>query len=192
LSALTAACNQKSNREPVMSLTEGQVLQGLQALERRHLVWERGGAGGRVPRYAHKLSGTLTRAYDFSREQLAVLTVLLLRGPQTPGEIRSRAPRTCEFHDLGEVEATVRSLAEAANGPFVVELDREPGRRERRYAHLFGGRVEVTPAPAKGVETDEDLAARLAALEARVDQLYAELAALREALGRQEPVSVDR
>jgi hypothetical protein len=181
LAALTAACNQKSNRDPVMALGEGEVQAALDSLARKNLAWEKGAAGGRVPRYAHKLAGTLTRAYEFSRRELGVLAVLLLRGPQTPGEIRARAPRACELEDLAAVEGTLRALAGKDNGPFVVELPLEPGRRERRYAHLFAGPVEVARAEAPPQATQASLAERVAALEARVAELAAEIEALRGA-----------
>ncbi len=181
VAAVTAACNQKSNRDPVMSLSEHQVMDALESLGRKNLAREKGGAGGRVPRYAHKLAGTPTATYDFSRLDLGVLAVLLLRGPQTPGEIRARAPRTCEFQSLDEVEATLKALATKPNGPFVVELPREPGRRECRYAHLFAPPPE---AAATGGQEEPGLADRVAALEERLAGLAAELAALREALGR--------
>jgi len=179
LGSLTAACNQKSNRDPVMSLGEGEVQTAIDALARKNLAWEKGSAGGRVPRYAHKLAGTLTRAYDFSRQELGVLAVLMLRGPQTPGELRARAPRACELDGLEAVEATLRGLAERENGPFVVELPREPGRRERRFAQLFGGPVEVSAAPPQAESAHLSLAERVSALEAQVAQLAAEVAALR-------------
>jgi hypothetical protein len=182
LSALTAACNQKSNRDPVMSVSETQVIEALDGLTRRNLAWEKGSAGGRVPRYAHKLSGTLTRTYDFSRQELATLAVLFLRGPQTPGEIRARAPRSCEFQSLAEVEATLRALEEREAGPFVVQLPREAGRRESRFAHLFGGPVEVPAASGTPELQDPSLAERVTALEQRVAELSAEVAALRDAL----------
>lgn len=193
VAALTAACNQKSNRDPVMSLGEHQVMDAIESLGRKYLVWQRGGAGGRVPRYAHKLAGTATQTYDFSRQELAVLDVLLLRGPQTVGEIRARAPRTVELESLDQVEAILKALGERSNGPFVAELPREPGRRERRFAHRFGPLPEGTMvepgrplgegmAEADGALAlaDTGLARRLAALEERVDALAAELAALRE------------
>ncbi|MDJ0861997.1 MAG: DUF480 domain-containing protein [Gammaproteobacteria bacterium] len=184
VSALTNACNQKSNRDPVMSLSENQVLDALSALSQKHLAWEKGGAGGRVPRYAHKLAGTLTRTFDFSRRQLAVLAVLFLRGPQTPGELRSRTTRMCEFQDLDEVEEVLKELSERADGPYVVELPREPGRRETRYAHLFSGDVEpasqLTQASGAGPsEVHPELQARVSVLEGQVADLAEELAALR-------------
>ncbi len=187
VSALTNACNQKSNRDPVMSLTENEVMDALGSLSRKQLAWEKGGAGGRVPRYAHKLSGTLTRTYDFSRRQLGVLAVLFLRGPQTPGEIRARTTRMCDFQGLPEVEETLNELAEQDGGPYVVELPREPGRRERRYAHLFSGEVDLASfqAEAPGVAhagPDEDLGRRITALEEQVAGLVEELSGLRRRL----------
>jgi uncharacterized protein YceH (UPF0502 family) len=187
LSAITSACNQKSNRDPVMSLGESQVLGALESLSRKNVAWEKGGAGGRVPRYAHKLSGTLSRTFEFPRPQLAVLGVLLLRGPQTPGELRARAARMHEFQSLGEVEETLSVLARREDGPYVAELAREPGRRERRHAHLFGDPADIASlqAGAGGEEAggqEEALAERVAILEERVAALADELAALRREL----------
>ena len=188
VSALTNACNQKSNRDPVMNLSESQVLDTLESLSQKYLAWEKGGAGGRVPRYAHKLSDTLTKTYDFSKSQLGVLAVLFLRGPQTPGEIRARTTRMCEFHSLSEVEDTLAALAEREDGPYVAELPREPGRRERRYAHLFGGPVDLAAFHTEAVHErseaqDGELAQRVAMLEEQVSALADELAALRRELG---------
>ena len=188
VSALTNACNQKSNRDPVMDLSESQVLDALASLSQQYLVMEKGGAGGRVPRYAHKLSGTLMQTYDFSIRELGVLAVLFLRGPQTPGEIRVRTTRMCEFQNLSEVEEALTGLMQREDGPCAVELPREPGRRERRYAHLFSGPVDVTSlkteASAEATEAhDETLARRVTALEDRVAVLADELATLRRKLG---------
>ncbi len=188
VSALTNACNQKSNRDPVMSLSENQVLDALGSLSQKYLAWEKGGAGGRVPRYAHKLSGTLTQTFEFSRQQLGVLAVLFLRGPQTPGEIRARTTRMCEFNDLAEVERTLREMVERQDGPYVAELPREAGRRERRYAHLFSGEVDLasfqSEGPAVGAGGPEaDLGRRVSALEEQVAGLSEDLAALRRELG---------
>jgi hypothetical protein len=184
LNALTLACNQRSNREPVMDLGEGEVQAAVDALMRKHLVWERGGAGGRVARYAHRLTGTLTRPDAFSREELAVLAVLMLRGPQTPGELRARTGRMAEFAAIEDLERILEKLATRSDGPYLTDLGREPGRRERRYAHLLEGPVAavVTPGagPAPGVAADgEDLPGRLAALEERVAALETALAQLR-------------
>ena len=180
VSALTNACNQKSNREPVMSLTESQVLDALGSLSQKQLAWEKGGAGGRVPRYAHKLSGTLTKTFDFSRRELGVLAVLFLRGPQTPGELRARTTRMCDFSSLTEVEETLKELAERADGPYLVELPREPGRREPRHAHLFSGEVDLASFQA-GVP-DAGAHGEAGALEQRVSALEEQLAAVQEDL----------
>ena len=187
VSALTNACNQKSNRDPVMSLSENQVLDALGSLSQKYLAWEKGGAGGRVPRYAHKLSGTLSQTFEFSRQQLGVLAVLFLRGPQTPGEIRARTTRMCEFHDLAEVERTLREMAERQDGPYVIELPREAGRRERRYAHLFSGEVDLASFQSEGPAVgaggpDAELGRRVSALEEQVAALIEDLAALRREL----------
>ncbi len=187
VSALTNACNQKSNRDPVMSLSDNQVLDALGSLSQKYLAWEKGGAGGRVPRYAHKLSGTLTKTFEFSRRQLAVLAVLFLRGPQTAGEIRARTTRMCEFQDLGEVEETLMELAVRDDGPYVIELPREAGRRECRYAHLFSGEVDLASFQAQGPaadagESDAELGRRVSVLEEQVAALTEELAALRREL----------
>lgn len=187
LNALTLACNQRSSRDPVMDLGEGEVQAAVDALMRKHLVWERGGAGGRVPRYAHRLTGTLTRPDAFSREELAVLAVLMLRGPQTPGELRARTGRMAELAAVEDVERVLAGLTSRADGPYVADLGREPGRRERRYAHLLEGPVAATvvpaapdarPAPPSAPEGG-DLSQRLAALEERVAALEAALAELR-------------
>lgn len=143
LNSLQAACNQKSNREPVMNLSEIEVKQSLQGLMDQFLVREKQLPGSRTAKYEHKLSGTLTKEYDFSTQQLAVLSILFVRGPQTVGEIKGRTQRMAEFYDLDQVENCLKDLAEHQRGPFVKELPRQPGRRENRYCHLFGGDVET-------------------------------------------------
>ncbi len=187
VSALTNACNQKSNRDPVMNLSEGQVLDSLESLSRKNVAWEKGSAGGRVPRYAHKLSGTLSKTFDFSRQQLGVLGTLVLRGPQTPGELRARTARMCEFHSLAEVEETLAELAKREDGPYVVELPREPGRRENRYGHLLGDPAETASLVAGADRTDsgtqeQALAERVEVLETQVASLLEEVRALRREL----------
>ncbi len=183
LSALTAACNQRSNREPVMSLNDAEVQVALDALTRKQMAWQRSSAGSRVPKYAHKLSDTVSRTFDFSPPELAVLCLLLLRGPQTVGELRTRSPRLHGFRDLGEVEATLQGLITRADGPFVLELPRQPGQREVRFAHLFSGEpvVPETVAPAVARSGDE-----LEALARRVDDLEAMVESLRRRLDELE------
>jgi len=137
LSALTNACNQKSNRDPVMSLTESDVMDAIQGLISLNMGREQQMAGARSLKYAHKLSGTLTKEFDCSQNELGVLSVLFVRGPQTVGEIRTRTARMCNFESLADVEATLNSLREKSSGPFVMAMAREPGRREIRHQHLF-------------------------------------------------------
>ena len=187
LNALVNACNQKSNRDPVMSLDEPSVQRTLDALSRKHLVLERSGFGSRVPKYQHLFCNTEYGSLKFSAQELAIVCELLLRGPQTPGELRSRAGRMASFTDVSEVEAALQCLLERESGPLVARLPREPGRRESRYMHLFGGEppprapeenVVVEDAAPAG-EGDTALADRVARLEEEVRQLRAELDALK-------------
>ncbi|MDX2153822.1 MAG: YceH family protein [Bryobacteraceae bacterium] len=133
LNALVNACNQKSNREPVTSLAEQAVAGALERLRRRGLAFELSGPGHRVPKHGQRL----TEALNLGRREAALLCELMLRGPQTPGELRSRAERLHGFSDLEEVESVLRKLAETAP-PRVILLPREPGTREARWAHLLG------------------------------------------------------
>ena len=187
LNALVNACNQKNNREPVMSLDEPTVQRTLDALSRKHLILERSGFGSRVPKYQHLFCNTEYGTLKFSPQELAIVCELLLRGPQTPGELRSRANRLAPFTDVSEVEAALQGLLERESGPLVARLAREPGRRESRYMQLFGG--EPPPQPAMAEATPEDVAphgvdgealtSRVARLEEEVRQLRAELAQMR-------------
>lgn len=138
LNSLLAACNQKSNRDPVMQLSEAEVLAGVNSLIEKTLVREKMLPGSRTAKYEHKLSGTLTREYDFSQQQLAILSVLFVRGPQTLGEIKGRTQRMAEFQDLNRLESYLDELQQHPKGPFVKILPKQPGRREARYAHTFG------------------------------------------------------
>ncbi len=188
LNALVSACNQKSNREPVMSLDEPAVQRALDALSRRHLVLERSGFGSRVPKYQHLFCNTEYGSLKFSPRELAIVCELLLRGPQTPGELRSRASRMAPFTDVSEVEAALQSLLERESGPLVARLAREPGRRESRYVHLFGG--EPPPQAVTEEAATEDAAQALpaeartnaATLVGRVDRLEEEVRQLRAEL----------
>ena len=138
LNSLLAACNQKSNRDPVMQLSEAEVLADVNSLIEKTLVREKMLPGSRTAKYEHKLSGTLTREYDFSQQQLAILSVLFVRGPQTLGEIKGRTQRMAEFQDLNRLESYLDELQQHPKGPFVKILPKQPGRREARYAHTFG------------------------------------------------------
>jgi uncharacterized protein YceH (UPF0502 family) len=172
LNALTNACNQKSNRDPVLDLDEATVQQTLDQLVKRYLVSEHGGFGSRVAKYQHRFCNTEYGTLKFSAQELGIVCELLLRGPQTPGELRSRASRLCPLKDVTEVEAALESLARREDGPYVKRLAREPGKRESRYAHLFGGEIDDTDEiESLAVATPE--AATVAQLEQRVAQLEA-------------------
>lgn len=186
LNSLVGACNQKSNRDPVMSLDEPAVQHTLDALSRKHLVLERSGFGSRVPKYQHLFCNTEFGSLKFTAQELAIVCELLLRGAQTPGELRSRASRMASFTDVTEVEAALQSLLERESGPLVARLPREPGRRESRYMQLFGGQpppealvTAVSAREATPAVDDPTLAERVAQLEQEVRQLRAELEEIR-------------
>lgn len=178
LNALVAACNQKSSRHPIMSLESGEVGHTVNRLRDRGLV--HAGLASRTERYDHKLVGT----YHLSREEQAVLTVLMLRGPQTLGELRTNSARLADFHSLEAVGEALRGLMERSPA-LAVELPRAPGRREERYAHLLCGEPgpEELAAGSTGSATAVGSEARLAALESEVARLRAELERLWELTG---------
>jgi uncharacterized protein YceH (UPF0502 family) len=185
LNSLTNACNQKSNRDPVMDLDEVAVQQTVDQLIKKRLVSEQSGYGNRVPKFQHLFCNSAFGTLKFSPQELGIVCELFLRGPQTPGELRSRASRLCQFGDANEVEATLSRLASREDGPFVMRLVREPGRRESRYAHLFSGEVaggeerETPDASADFVEKPSAGGGRISQLEARVAALEFSLAELR-------------
>jgi hypothetical protein len=195
LNALVLACNQKSNRAPVLELTVPAVQELIDALSRKHLVIEKSGFGSRVPKYQQRFCNTEFSALQFTPQERAILCELLLRGPQTPGELRSRASRMAPFSDVTEVETSLDNLAQDPAGPRVVQLPREPGRRDSRYAHLFSGEVHAVPGElgtsARAAEPSLErapgaLTERMSALEQQVRDLRAELAAVRASLPSQE------
>lgn len=190
LNALTAACNQKSNRDPVLSLAGVEVQQVVDGLMKKHLVTDRsGGVGGRVTRYRHRFCNTQFGDLKLAPPELAIVCELLLRGPQTPGELRSRANRLAPLQDVGEVEAALGQLA-ARETPLVAQLPREPGRRESRWMQLFTGDAPP-PAPAAATPDRMSRDERIATLETRIDELHAALEALRRRVdalaGREQP-----
>jgi uncharacterized protein YceH (UPF0502 family) len=148
LNALCNACNQKSNRDPVLQLPEAQVQALIDGLSRKHLVLERSGFGSRVPKYQQRFCNTEFSVFQFTPQERAIVCELLLRGAQTPGELRSRAARMATFADAAEAEAALEALAQRESAALVVRLPREPGKREIRYAHLFGARSAQTSEPA--------------------------------------------
>lgn len=183
LNALTNACNQKSNRDPVLDLDEATVQQTLDQLNKKYLVSEESGYGSRVAKYRHRFCNTEYGTLKFSPQELGIVCELLLRGPQTPGELRSRATRLCPFKDVSEVEAALDALARREDGPFVVRLPREPGKRESRYAHLFSGGVEESAAAESEAQPLHE-SSKQAQLEQRVAHLEAEVAELKALLSR--------
>lgn len=186
LNSLTAACNQKSNRDPVMNLSESEVQGSLNKLLDMNLAGRRSDPGARVVKYGHSLTGTLTRPNEYKRAELAVLGELLLRGPQTPGELRSHASRMCPFSDLEAVLNVLTGLA-GRDVPDVVELARQPGRREARFACTWVELDEAAismPAVEEGERRNvAGYDARISALEAQVADLAEQLKTLQERLG---------
>jgi hypothetical protein len=181
LNSLTNACNQKSNRDPVMSLSESEVLDTVEALIARRLVNDESGFNSRVSKYQHRFCNTEFGDLQFSEQERGVVCCLLLRGAQTPGEIRTRTNRLCQFTDVKEVEAVLEKLADSSDDkPLVVRLPREAGKRESRYMHQFCGEVDVS-AMETGAPVAPSAASpsRIEALESEVSQLKAELAELR-------------
>ena len=170
LNGVTVAGNQKTNREPVMELSDSDVQQTLDFLLKKHLI--RTQSGNRVMKYEHRFCNSEFGNLKFSPAELAVITTLLLRGPQTPGELRTRTNRMYEFADVAETEEILNQLSLREDGPFVVRLAREPGKRESRYMHLFSG--DIAPATL-----DEDTTVGgTSALETRVAQLEQQVMAL--------------
>ncbi|WP_372831529.1 YceH family protein [Pontibacterium sp.] len=185
LNALTLACNQKSNRDPVMHLDESEVQQTLDDLAAKRLTREESGFGSRVVKYKHRFCNTEFSELQFTEGQRAIVCVLLLRGPQTPGELRTRTQRIHEFNNVQEVESALQALGERSDGALVVRLPREPGKRESRFTHLFSGEVDTSSLSQTATSTESgnsDLNARINALEATVQQQQEEIEALREAL----------
>src|SRR6187455_828790 len=194
LNALVNACNQKSNREPFMQLDEPNVKAAVDGLAKRHFVVEKSGFGSRVPKYQQIFCNTEFGSLKFTPQETAIVCELLLRGPQTPGELRSRAPRMAEFPDPGVVESILAGLENRPGGALVVRLAREPNRRDSRWAQLFeelpasavvAGADEIAAASAGDVATarapsNAQLVARVAELETEIAALRAELAALKQ------------
>jgi uncharacterized protein YceH (UPF0502 family) len=185
LNALTNACNQKTNREPVLELGESAVQQAVDALMKKYMVSDKSaGYGGRVTKYKHRFCNTEFGSLKFTPQELGVICVLLLRGPQTPGELRSRTNRLCEFTDAAQVESTLADLMQREDGPFIARLPRAAGARESRYAHLFSGNIESAPDTADAPDTagssaGATLSERVASLENQMAELRVELDALK-------------
>ncbi len=178
LNALVNACNQKSNRDPVMNLDEEAVREALRTLDKKGLAGVADNMVSRVSKYEHRLQ----EAYNFTRHEIAILSELLLRGPQTPGELRSRADRMHKFDDLGIVQSTLQRLMKR-EPPLIKVLPRQPGTKEARYAHLLSGDVELSmPDSAAGVAVTSGASSseRIARLEAQIENLQSEIADLKQ------------
>ncbi|AIR86686.1 hypothetical protein VH86_12770 [Pantoea sp. BL1] len=175
LNGVVTACNQKSNREPVMNLSEMEVQSQLDELVKKHLVTSNNGFGQRVSKYEQRFCNSAFGHLQLSSAEVAVLALLFLRGAQTPGELRTRSGRLHEFSDMNEVEQTLNGLITRDDGPMVIRLAREPGKRESRYMHLFGGEVAEEPAMSADERDSDDLLSRVAQLEQQVAQLQSQL-----------------
>ncbi|MDO6561887.1 DUF480 domain-containing protein [Amphritea sp. 1_MG-2023] len=187
LNALTTACNQKSNRDPVMELSDTEVQTVIDELTQKRLIREESGFGSRVAKYKHRFCNTEFSELKLSEQELAIICTLFLRGPQTPGELRSRTHRLCSFRDVHETETVLQAMSQRDELPLVVRMPREAGKRESRYAHLLSGEVEAadaseysaasqdTATPRISQETIHSLEQRIAALEATVAALQAKL-----------------
>jgi uncharacterized protein len=176
LNALLNACNQKSNRHPVMNLDEDAVREGLEGLNKQGLAGAASGADSRVTKYEHRLQ----EVFNFSRPETAVLCVLLLRGPQTPGELRGRTERLYGFGDLSEVQTALQRLMKR-DPPLAKMLPRQPGTKEARYAHLLSGDVDIGEVePAADAAAASSTADRLALLEEQIATLQKETADLKQ------------
>jgi uncharacterized protein YceH (UPF0502 family) len=182
LNALVNACNQKSNRDPLMNLDEEAVREALRTLDKKGLAGPADNMVSCVSKYEHRLQ----EAYNFTRHEIAILSELLLRGPQTPGELRSRADRMHKFEDLGIVQSTLQRLMKR-EPPLVTVLARQPGTKEARYAHLLSGEVQAPPqnSAATGISAPGGAGGgeRIARLEDQVAALQSEVAALKRQLG---------
>lgn len=178
LNALVNACNQKNNRDPVMALDEDAVRAALESLQRQRLAGPASGADGRVTKYEHRLQ----EVFNFDRRETAILCVLLLRGAQTPGELRGRTERMYRFEELEDVHATLDRLSQREPA-LVAVLPRQPGTKESRYMHLFSGNaVAAEPGPARASVSLSGGDARLAHLESEVAELKREIAGMQEQL----------
>lgn len=185
LNALTNACNQKSSRDPIMSLTQGAVQHGVRELEARHLLrldenFKRG-----VEKYSQRFCNTSFSELQFDSAQFAIVCLLLLRGAQTPGELRARSGRLHEFADNNAVVEALDSLIEREGEPLVVILPRTPGRKDSEYMHLFSGEVDLEAHAEKARSTatsGSSARSSMAELEQRVSDLEAEVSRLKELL----------
>src|SRR6478672_11705465 len=175
MNALIAACNQKNNRDPVTSLDEATIADTLERLRDRNIVYVFYGSNSRVPKYKHMLPSV----YELEPPEVAVIDVMLLRGPQTLGELRSRTERLYGFSGLGEIQETLDSLARR-DDPLITKLERLPGQKDARYAHLLSGPIDMERvAAAAAAPRVSGGSERMEALEQEVSSLRSEVAELK-------------
>lgn len=192
LNGITTACNQKSNREPVISLSESEVQNSLDELVKMNQLMIDQKASGRVSKYLHRFCDTEFGNLKFTPQQRAIICVLLLRGPQTPGELRTRTNRLADFADVGEVESALEQLQNLNGQTLIRKLEREPGKRESRYVHLFSDsnesystissetKAEVTSSETGLSESNNQLSQRVTELEQQVASLVEQVNFLTE------------
>lgn len=183
VNSLTSACNQKSSREPVMNLEESEVARALATLQEKGLVGRRNEPGSRVTKFMHHAEVLLNGG---TSKEIGALCVLFLRGPQTPGEIKNRSERLCEFTGVPEVEQVLQDLMGRTDGPFIARLPRQTGQKEARYMHLFSGHppeatTKVEPRAETSVVRSES-GDRIQELEQRVKKLEEKVEGLLEKL----------
>ena len=190
INGITTGCNQKSNREPVMLLSEADVQNSVDDLVKMNQLMIDHKASGRVSKYFHRFCNTEFGNLQFTAQQRAIICVLLLRGPQTPGELRARTNRLADFADVGEVETALNQLQDLNNQTLVKKLEREPGKRESRYVHLFSDVDDSNIAESSSGETENnvlvsehELADRVTALEQKIASLTEQVNCLTELLG---------
>lgn len=179
LNSLTAAVNQKSNREPVLSLSDAEVQDVVSELISRRLVSDESGFNSRASKFQHRFCNTEFGDLKLNAQELGIVCCLLLRGPQTPGELRTRTNRLCSFNDVKETEAVLERLAARESGALVVKLPREPGKRESRYQHLFSGEVDLEALAVESSSASSFSSNKMEMLEAEVAELRQEVAELR-------------
>ncbi len=194
LNALTNACNQKSSRDPVMSLGQGEVQHTVRALETRHLVRTEQNFKSTTEKYSQRFCNTRYSDLQLDTAEVAIVCLLLLRGAQTPGELRARSGRLHAFADNAEVVVALEGMIERDGDPLVIKLPRTPGRKDSEYMHLFGGPVDVEAYADAAEESPPAGISRrggIAELAERVDSLERELAELKEQLGLRSEKSAD-
>jgi len=186
LNALTNACNQKSSRDPVMSLTQGEVQHAMRELEEKHLVRTEENFKSRTEKYSQRFCGTRYSDLQFDPSQVAIVCLLLLRGPQTPGELKTRSGRLHSFADNSDAVVALDSLIHREGEPLVVKLPRTPGRKDSEYMHLFCGPIDIeeyASAAEAGRPVSGAAQLSVAELAERVTTLEEELAELKKQLG---------